>query len=207
MALPAAPVARLITGMRLSPEAFLDTLEGIPDLKHAELIDGVVYVASPISVEHGRPQHLIAGLFFNYAVRTGAEAGQDVTWAMLGSIPQPDVFLRKRTGGLSRVGKKYFEGAPELAVEICVTSTEYDFGPKLALYQRAGVEEYITVETLTSTITWRRLTEAGYVALPSPEDGIYRSFAFPGLWFDTAAFWAEDGAGMLAALEQGLAAS
>jgi hypothetical protein len=40
---------------------------------------------------------------------------------------------------------------------------------------------------------------------PKGEDGILRSQFFPGLWLDVAAFWADDGAKMLAALNAGLA--
>src|SRR6266436_8417838 len=32
---------------------FLSRWEDLPDLKNAELIDGVVYVPSPVSLEHG----------------------------------------------------------------------------------------------------------------------------------------------------------
>jgi Uma2 family endonuclease len=96
-------------------------------------------------------------------------------------------------------------GAPELAVEICVTSTEIDFGPKLALYQRAGVREYITVEQFGRRMTWRVLENGAYVAQTLPADGIVRSQVFPGLWLDLAAFWADDGAKMLAVLNAGLA--
>src|SRR5205085_3081278 len=43
----------LITGQRMTREEFLCRWEALPDLKNAELIDGVVYVASPVSIEHG----------------------------------------------------------------------------------------------------------------------------------------------------------
>ena len=94
-----------------------------------------------------------------------------------------------------------------MAVEICVTSTEIDFGPKLALYQRAGVREYITVEQFgqNQNMVWRVLENGAYVAQTLPPDGIIRSQVFPGLWLDLAAFWADDGAKMLAALNAGLA--
>jgi Uma2 family endonuclease len=95
-----------------------------------------------------------------------------------------------------------------LAVEICVTSTEVDFGPKLALYEKAGVREYITVELFGRRMTWRVLDRSAvYVAQTLSPDGIVRSTAFPGLWLDLAAFWADDGPKMLAALNAGLASA
>jgi Uma2 family endonuclease len=127
---------------------------------------------------------------------------------MLDSAPQPDAVLRilPSHGGQSRYGKRFSTGAPELAVEVCLTSTEVDFGPKRKLYQRAGVREYITVEAFGQRMIWRVLDEnAAYVAQTLPADGIFRSQVFSGLWLDVAAFWAYDGAKMLAALNAGLA--
>ena len=126
---------------------------------------------------------------------------------MLGSAPQPDAFLRilPSHGGQSGNERLYGAGAPELAVEICLTSTEIDFGPKLRLYQRAGVREYITIEIFGKRLIWRMLENANYVPQKSPSDGILRSQVFPGLWLDVAAFWDEDGTKMLAALNAGLA--
>jgi Uma2 family endonuclease len=44
----------LVTGERLTVEEFLRRWEDLPELKNAELIDGVVYVPSPVSLDHGR---------------------------------------------------------------------------------------------------------------------------------------------------------
>lgn len=44
-----------------------------PDIKMAELIDGVVYVPSPVrSRQHGRPQGLVIGWLTVYAVQIPA---------------------------------------------------------------------------------------------------------------------------------------
>jgi len=91
-----------------------------------------------------------------------------------------------------------------LAVEICVTSAGLDLGPKLALYQRAEVREYITVEAFGQRLIWRVLENGSYVAQTLLTDGVLRSQVFPGLWLDVAAFWANDRAKMLAVLNAGL---
>jgi hypothetical protein len=49
------------------------------------------------------------------------------------------------------------------------------------------------------------LENGAYVALTLPPDGIIRLQVFPGLWLDVPAFWADDGAKMLAVLNAGLA--
>jgi Uma2 family endonuclease len=202
----------LVTGDRMSLEEFLCLWEELPDLKNAELIDGVVYVPSPLRLDHTDRDSRIIWWLKQYEDATpGCHSGNNVTWFMLGSAPQPDAFLRilPEHGGQSlkekRKEKHYATGAPELAVEICLTSTEIDFGAKLRLYQRAGVREYITIEDFHNRLVWRLLENGVYVDQPVPADGIYRSHIFPGLWLDIAAFWADDGPKMLAALNTGLA--
>jgi len=197
----------LITGQRMSVEEFLRRWEELDDLKKAELIDGIVYVPSPLSLEHGDLDTLIHWWLAHYAHATpGCKAGNNSTWLMLGSAPQPDAYLRitPSHGGQSGKERQFGTGAPELAVEICVTSTEVDFGPKLKLYERAGVREYITIELFGQRIVWRMIENAIYVSQQVPPDGNLRSQVFPGLWLDVAAFWNDDGPKMLAALNAGL---
>src|ERR1700694_5965965 len=57
----------LITGQRMTREEFLCRWEALPDLKHAELIEGIVYVASPVGVEHGIPDTLSHWWLTHYA--------------------------------------------------------------------------------------------------------------------------------------------
>jgi Uma2 family endonuclease len=204
----AVTATELVTGERMTVEEFLHRWEELPDLKNAELIDGVVHVSSPVSREHGSIDFLIHWWLAHYAQATpGCAGGSNSTWLMLDSAPQPDAYLRilPAFGGQSSDGKLYTVGAPELAVEICLTSTEVDFGPKRKLYQRAGVREYVTIETFRKQIVWRVLVDGVYMQQEAPPDDILRSEVFPGLWLDVAAFWADDGAKMLAALNAGLA--
>ena len=205
---PVVTATELITGERMDVEEFLRRWEELPDLKNAELIDGVVHVPPPVGLEHGSLSSRIIWWIGHYAQATlGCGAGSRTTWLMLGSVPQPDVYLRilPSHGGQSRNEGQYCGGAPEFVAEVCETSTEVDFGPKRKLYQRAGVREYITVEALVQRMSWRVLENGVYVAQTLPPDGIARSRVFPGLWLDVAAFWADDGAKMLAALNAGLA--
>ncbi len=201
MSLPSTLPLSLITGERMTREEFLRRWEDLPGLKHAELIEGVVHVPSPVSADHGHFDDLMSGWLAHYRwVTPGCQGGHNTTWLMSGSAPQPDVFLSTS----SRIEGKFHAGAPELAIEICVTSTEVDFGPKLALYQLAGVQEYITVETLGKRIIWRELKDGSYKPIQSGFDGVLRSRAFPGLWLNVAAFWADDKSALLATLKSGM---
>lgn len=121
-------------GDRMSREEFISRWERMPELKNAELIDGVVYMPSPVSKTHSRlngAMHLVVG---NYVARTpGCEWLPNATWYMLESAPQPDVALCSVTesGGGSGEVDDMAAGAPELAVEITKSRRSYDLGPKL----------------------------------------------------------------------------
>lgn len=197
-------------GDRLTLDDFLARWERMPGLKFAELIDGVVHMPSPLSYEHGLQDNQMQLLLGLYAARTGVcKAVSNATWLMLESAPQPDIALRllPKFGGKTTVPKKLAAGAPELVVEVCYSSRSFDLGPKLALYQRAGVAEYVAVLLEERRIEWRSL-EAGSYRLFQPDDmGVLKSVMFPGLWLDERAFWADDSNRMLEVPEAGLASA
>ena len=207
-AAPRIPEDRPITGLQMTREEFLRRWEALPGFKNAELIKGPVYVSSVVSHDHGIFDVLAGGWLSHYEWPTpGCEAGYRSTWMMLGSAPQPDVYLAilPEYGGQSRMEGIYRSGAPDFAVEICLTSTQFEFGPKLALYRLAGVSEYITIEVLRKRII-RRLLEDGNYREPAGEpDGVYRSRTFPGLWLNPDAFWSSDTAAMKDMVQHGLA--
>lgn len=208
MAAPRIPEDRLSTGQKMTREEFLRQWGALPDLKNAELIEGTVYVASPVSSEHGDIEGLVGVWLTRYQWSTpGCRVGHNTSWMILGSALQPDVYLliRPEYGGQSRSEGIFRSGAPELAVEICLTTTQSDLGLKLALYRRAGVREYITIEVRPKRIVWRVLEDGIYRELTGGPDGVYRSRTFPGLWLNPDAFWAFDEAALDALLQLGLA--
>ena len=197
----------LVAGQKLGREEFLRRWEARPEVQHAELIGGIVYMPSPFSLGHSSHDGLVIAWLVGYAIRTpGCAAGGSGTWLMMEDAPEPDAHLRIRPeyGGQSRVEGLYGAGAPELAVEVCRSSTDYDLGPKMELYRVAGVQEYLTVILGESRVLWRRLTEGNYVPLKPHPDGLLRSVVFPGLWLDPEALLAENGARVLELLDQGL---
>jgi hypothetical protein len=194
-------------GDRLTREEFLERWERMPDLKFAELIDGVVYMPSPVSDLHSGHEGNFQLVLTNYALKTPVcEYRPGATWIMLESAPQPDLalFVLPAYGGRIRRVKSLLSGAPELVVEISRSSRSYDLGPKLALYQRAGVIEYAAALVEEERIEWRRLEKGSYRLMSPSREGIYKSRAFPGLWLDSAAFWRGDKERLANVLEQGL---
>ncbi len=194
-------------GDRLMREEFLRRWEAMPELKHAELIDGIVYMPSPVSTAHGDRHFAVAGWLFHYTASTpGCRAGAESTWLMRRDAPQPDVALRilPEYGGQSREEGLYCADAPELIAEVCQSSASRDLGPKLRLYEAAGVREYLTVLIQEGQIIWRELAGDRYRRIAPQDDGTMRSRMFSGLWLDPAALLTGDAARLLVVLDQGL---
>lgn len=179
----------------------------MPDVKNAELIEGVVYMASPVTGSHSDFDFLVHTWLGAYASSTpGCSGGCNGTWQMLEDIPQPDAHLRllAECGGRSRIEGGYFVGAPEVIVEVSASSAAADLGPKLNLYQGAGVLEYITVLLHSQQVVWRCRAGKRFVQIRPGPDGLLRSRAFPGLWLDPAALLAGDSRRLMNALRRGL---
>lgn len=208
------PTIRSITilesGDRLSRHEFERRYQAMPDVKKAELIEGVVYVASPLRYnQHGKPHSKIIAWLQVYAAATvGVEVADNTTVRLDGdNEPQPDALLRldASQGGQSRVSQDdYIEGAPELIVEVAASSASYDLHDKLRAYQRNGVREYLVWLTQEQTFRWYVLQEGQY-GLQSPDQlGILRSQVFPGLQLAVPALLAGDMQRVLAVLQQGI---
>ena len=196
----------LFPGQRLTVAEFMRRWEALPELKFAELIDGVVYMPSPLSSEHGLIDGYVGTWLGVYAAYTpGCKAGEQGTWLMSRSAPQPDHYLwvAPEYGGQSGVRGKYHSGAPELAAEVCLSSTAYDLGVKKKLYGQAGVQEYVAVIVKTKEVRWHRLVDGHYQLRPPGARGVYRSEVFPGLWLNAPALWKDDMARVLATLRRG----
>ncbi len=200
-------IERLRAGQRLTVPEFLRRWEAMPEVKFAELIDGVVYMPSPQTSDHGRAEIRIDTWLGMYIASTsGCDAGSQSTWLMLQSAPQPDSYLwiLPEYGGQSTTQGKYHVGAPELATEICLSSAAYDLGVKKPLYENAGVREYVAILISEKEIRWHRLVNGMYELCEPTSKGVYRSRVFPGLWLDGPALWNYDLARLLQTLGRGL---
>lgn len=198
----------LHSGDVMSRDEFLRRWEAMPDTKFAELIGGVVQMASPVGFDHGTTDFRMGALLGTYVAETeGVDGGSNTTWMMLQDAPQPDCHLRieEACGGHSRVVENYLHGAPEFAVEISGTSALFDLREKLALYELAGVDEYFVVLMWEPEVRWFQREQGRFEQREIPADGIVRSRVFPGLWLDTQAILKREIRQALAVLKQGLA--
>lgn len=203
-------VPPLQPGDRLSRAEFERRYAAHPEIAKAELIEGIVYMPSPVRhALHGTPQLLLAGWAAVYLASTpGVDGGDNSTLRLdLENEPQPDVLLRlaPEKGGRSVVAADgYLEGVPELIVEISASTASYDMNQKRHVYARNGVPEYLVYLSYEQRIVWYALGEEGYVELVPDDSGILRSRIFPGLWLDPQALLNGDMAQVLAVLQQGI---
>ena len=197
-------------GERLTREEFERRYEGMPHLKKAELIEGVVYMPSPVRIDfHGRPHAQIMAWLGAYWIATPGVDLADNSTVYLDSNNehQPDALLRIEPvqGGRSRIiDEGYVEGAPELIVEIAGTSADYDLQEKLEVYRRCGVQEYIVWQTQEGRLDWFQLINEEYVALAPNAEGVIESQVFPGLRLAVAALIEGDRAKVSSELQAGL---
>ncbi len=177
------------------------------ELKKAELIEGRVYMASPVRVIHGQPHACImTWLGVYYAATPGTQLADNTTVRLdTDNEPQPDALLRIE-GGQSRIDDDgYIEGAPELIVEIAASTASYDLREKLQVYRRNGVREYVVWQVSDRIIDWFSLRDGEYIKLQSDEQNIIKSEVLPGLWLKINSLLEYNLAQVIQTVQQGLA--
>jgi Uma2 family endonuclease len=205
----------LVAGDRLTRSVFFERYRQMPRGVKARLIDGVVYleggdgVAGPVGSKHGRTTGRVGTWLGFYAVQTpGVREGDNMTIDLGESrMPQPDnlLWVLEEFGGRVHDDGQILHGPPELVIEVADTSRSIDLGPQLKDYERAEVREYVVFALDPNEIYWHVWRDGRLEPVAPDPDGIYRSPVFPGLWLDSAAFWAENGPALIATLQRGLA--
>ena len=206
---PILTIPPLENGDKLTRHEFERRYHAMSNLKKAELIEGVVYVASPLRIKsHGEPHAYIMTWLGVYKAATPGIGFADNATVRIDTDnePQPDALLRIEIGGQSRINKDdYVEGAPELIVEIAASSASYDLHEKLKVYRRNQVQEYLIWRVYDHQFDWFRLQQGEYIQLQPNADNIICSQIFPGLWLDKTALLGGDLGKVLTIVQQGLA--
>lgn len=200
----------LQNGDEMSREEFERRYAQMPDVK-AELIDGVVYMSSPVRADGHGEQHFDLNTWAGtYKASTpGVRAADNATVRLDDeNEPQPDLamYIDPARGGQVRIEDGYLIGAPEFAAEVSASSLSIDRNAKFRSYQRAGVREYLIWRVEDDTIDWFVLRNGRFEPhAADPADGLYKSATLPGLWLDAAALIRADLPAVFAALARGLA--
>ena len=206
----ALDIPPLENGDRLTRKEFERRYHAMPRLKKAELIEGTVFVPSPLHFEqHAKLRSLIMGWLATYwAATPGVELADNATLRLdADNELQPDALLRlsERAGGRSRVSRDdYLEGAPELIVEIASTTASRDLHDKRKVYRRSGVREYLVWLVREKRLLWFVLEDDDYRPLEPGSDGLWRGRIFPGLALNARASLDGDLARVLADQQQSL---
>lgn len=185
--------ARLENGDHLTREEFERRYQAMPWLKKAELVEGVVYMSSPLRYRHhARPHSQIMTWLGYYAAHLPeVEVADNATLRLdARNELQPDALMRidERAGGQSRTTEDdYLAGPPELIMEVASSSASYDGHEKMGVYCRSGVTEYLLWLVEDQRLDWFCLSNGQYKAMQPNRDGLLMSQVFPGLWLDPRA--------------------
>lgn len=203
-------VPPLSSGDRLSRLEFERRYRAMPRVNKAELVEGVVYMPSPVSAIHSEAHGQIITWLGSYCAATRGVRLSDNATVRLDpdNEVQPDALLRLSpdAGGRARVSQDGFvEGAPELIVEVSATSASYDMHDKLRVYRRNEIQEYIVWRVYDERLDWFELREGEYTPLAVDTDGVTRSRVFPGLWLAVEPLLAGDLPRVLVELQRGVA--
>jgi Uma2 family endonuclease len=171
---------------------FEEFCERIREDQKADLIDGVIHMASPDRLEGNELNFWVAWLLAGYVEEKelGTVYVSRVAFRLAEHQgPEPDVaFVRRDRMHLARYG--YFDGAPDLAMEfVSPESVERDYERKRRQYQEAGVPEYWILDAAESRVTLLGLTGGTYVEAASG-DGKLTSRAVPGFYLRPEWLWA-----------------
>jgi Uma2 family endonuclease len=164
-------------------DAFLDL---VADGQKADLLDGVIYVASPDNTDASDLLSWLAFIFIGFVEQKalGKIYLNRVTYRIGPNRgPEPDLgFVPRELEALRRRG--YIDGPPALALEIVSPdSVERDYVLKRAIYEQAGVREYWILDPDDNRATFLFLRKGRYKKV-APVKHIIRSQVIPGLWFD-----------------------
>ena len=151
----------------------------------ADLLDGKIIRDSPAIPVHTLTVTWVTNAISYYAERfdPGIVGGATATVKLAKHQgPEPDVFfIRNSRRGI--VGEKYFDGAPDLCVEvISKSSRKIDRGRKFVLYADYGVKEYWIVDPLRFTIEFYENQDGEWVEIKPDAQGRLYSKVLTGFW-------------------------
>ncbi len=204
-------IPALEPGDHLQRDEFERRYDAMPDLKKAELIEGVVYMPSPVRLgRHGGPHADLITWVGTYRLHTpGVLVGNNSTIRLdMDNAPQPDALMivDPNLGGRAQIdADDYVTGSPEWVGEVSASTASFDLHTKLRVYRRNQVLEYVVWRVLDQALDWFVLRQNEYERLSLHASGVYRSEVFPGLWLDAAALARFDLASVHQVLQQGLA--
>lgn len=169
-------------------------------------------MGSPLSKTHADATAQVLGWLATYAAETpGASVGNGASTILdYDNEYQPDAHLliEPEYGGQTGLTEgKYIKGAPELVVEVALSSLAHDLHAKLDVYRRNGVREYVVWSLPDAALHWFDFNAGDDARILPDGRGVHRGRVFPGLWLDAAALLAGDMKKVLAVARRGAASA
>ncbi len=160
----------------------------VPDGQKADLIDGVIYMASPDSLRANDLTGFVYRLIQGFLEARGL--GGRVVFSRYAfrlselHAPEPDVAY-VRAERVELVGQGSMRGAPDIAVEVVSRESRHrDYDEKRRLYEQSAVFEYWIIDPLQQRVEFLVLEGGGYQLARLEENRLFRSRALPGFWVD-----------------------
>jgi Uma2 family endonuclease len=160
----------------------------VEDGQKADLIDGVIYMASPASLRSNELTGFVESLL-RYFVAARDLGGRVFVTRFAFEVneyrsPEPDVaYVRPERAHL--LTDSGMQGGPDIAVEVVSRdSRTRDYGEKKSLYEDAGVAEYWIIDPLQRRVEFHILRSGRYELAALEANRIFRSTVIPGFWID-----------------------
>ncbi len=160
----------------------------VKDGEKADLLDGVIYMASPDSRKANRINGFLDRLLgFYVEVRDiGGELYVNRFAFQLdeNNGPEPDLAW-VAADRLHLISEGRMHGAPNVAIEVVSRdSRQRDCVDKRHKYESAGVAEYWIIDPIQRRAEFLCLVDGRYDVVPLDENRIFRSQAIPGFWLN-----------------------
>jgi Uma2 family endonuclease len=164
----------------------------VQDGQKADLINGVIYMASPENTEANDLEGWLLMVIRGFVRRKdlGKVFVSRVAYRLdKKNAPEPDIgFVRK--ANLHRIKRGGVQGPPDLAVEIVSPeSVDRDYEEKRHQYEQFGVPEYWIIDQEERKVTLLRLSTGGKYREVRRRKGLYHSQVLAGFWLDPRWLW------------------
>jgi Uma2 family endonuclease len=163
----------------------------LPAKQKADLISGVIYLAAPEAIRTSDLSCWLLSLMFGFVQQKnlGAICYSRVAFR-LGDYdgPEPDIaFIRKERLQLCR--RNYFDGPPDLAIEVVSPESEHrDYKLKRRQYEIGRIPEYLIVDEMEKKLVLLRLNRTRYREVKDAGT-VVSCNALPGFWLRPAWLW------------------
>jgi Uma2 family endonuclease len=177
---------------RTGDVSFEEFCQCVTEDQKADLIDGVIYMASPENTDANDLYGWLFSILRFYVAKKklGRIFGSRVAFQLSEyNAPEPDIAFVRRDH-MDRVTRGRVHGPPDLAIEIVSPeSVERDYEKKRERYQEFGVTEYWIIDEHEEHVHLLRLGRDGAYREARPRKGVLTSQVVTGFWLKTEWLW------------------